>query len=134
MLGHYLMFDGDCSEALDLYVQAFDATLEEKMTYGDMPPNPDFPIRDEDRGLVLNSRLGIDGQEIMCADSSRGAAPGENMYVSFTTTDKERALKAWGMLAQGGAVYMDLAPSFFAELHGSLRDRYGVNWMFTVMR
>jgi PhnB protein len=38
------------------------------------------------------------------------------------------------MLKQEGEVYMDLAPSFFAKLHGSLRDKYGINWMFTALK
>ena len=38
---------------------------------------------------------------------------------------------AWNLLKEDAEIYMDLAPTFFAALHGSLRDRFGVNWMFT---
>lgn len=38
---------------------------------------------------------------------------------------------AWNLLKEDAEIYMDLAPTFFATLHGSLRDRFGVNWMFT---
>lgn len=42
--------------------------------------------------------------------------------------------KAWDVLKEGGEVYMELAPSFFAKAHGSLRDKYGINRMFTAMK
>jgi PhnB protein len=53
------------------------------------------------------------------------------MYVTITTGDEAMVLRAWDALKEGGEVYMALQPSFFAKLHGSLRDQFGVNWMFT---
>jgi PhnB protein len=41
--------------------------------------------------------------------------------------------RAWAALAEAAKVFMALVPSFFAKLHGSLRDRFGVNWMFTAL-
>jgi PhnB protein len=131
MLGHYLMFDGNCAEALDAYSKAFNVEVKEKKTYGDMPPNPEFPVAEQDKGLVLHARMEIDGTELMCADSSRANTAGNNMYISYTTDDEAAVRRAWDVLAEGGQVYMELTPSFFAAAHGSLRDRFGVNWMFT---
>lgn len=133
MLGHYLMFNRNCAEALDVYVNAFDASISVKQTYGDMPPNADFPVSEADKGLVLHAQLVIDGSVLMCADSVKVRA-GNNMYVEYTTHDGAIVQKAWDMLKDGGEIYMELAPSFFAAAHGSLRDRFGVNWMFTVTK
>jgi PhnB protein len=134
MMGHYLMFNRDCQEALRTYEAAFGAKVLELQTYGNMPPNPAFPIAEEDKGLVLHARMQIEGGEIQCADASARSTPGDNMYVSFTTQDGAAVQKAWDVLKEGGQVYMELAPSFFALLHGSLRDRHGVNWMFTALK
>jgi len=134
MIGHYLMFNRNCKEALETYAKAFSVKIAEMQTYGDMPPNPAFPVPESDKGLVLHSRLVIDGTELMCADSSRGSTSGTNMYISVTTPDSSLVTKAWDILKSGGEVYMDLAPSFFAQLHGSLCDRFGVNWMFTALK
>ncbi len=131
MLGHYLMFDRCCAEALEVYANAFDAEITEKQTYGELP-SPGFPVAEADKDLILHARIVIDGAEIMCADSSGGSGAGNNMYISVTVKDMEAVQKAWDALAEGGEVYMALAPSFFAAAHGSLRDRFGVNWMFTV--
>jgi len=133
MIGHYLMFNRDCAAALEAYSQVFGAPIEEKQCYGDMPPNPDFPVAEQDKGLVLHSRLVIDGTEIMCADSAGRHEAGNNMYVTVTTRDAGLVDKAWQALQVGGEVYMALTPTFFSPAHGSLRDRFGVNWMFTVL-
>jgi PhnB protein len=121
-------------EALETYSQAFDAKMTEVKKYGDMPPHPAFPIAESDKGLVLHARLNINGAELMCADASEPGAACSNMYVSVTTPDAALVRKAWDILKDGGEIYMELAPSFFAHLHGSLRDRFGINWMFTASR
>lgn len=132
MLGHYLMFNGNCAEALEVYASAFGGKIMEMRRYGDMPPNPDFPVPEDKKNLVLNSRLQIDGQELMGADSSERGEAGSNMYVSVVL-DEKAVQKAWDGLKQDAEIYMELTPTFFASLHGSLRDRFGINWMFTAM-
>lgn len=134
MLGHYLMFNRNCAEALLVYEKAFDAKITEMQKYGDMPPNPNFPVPEENKELVLHSRIQLDGGEIMCADASDRGEAGNNMYVSITTKDAALIQRAWNILKQDGEIYMELTESFFAVLHGSLRDRFGINWMFTAIK
>ena len=134
MIGHYLMFNRNCAEALEVYAKAFTARITEMQKYGDMPPDPAFPVAENDKGLVLHARLLLDNAEIMAADSSERSESGSNMYVSVTLKDAALVQKAWDALKPGGEIYMDLAPSFFAALHGSLRDRFGINWMFTALK
>jgi PhnB protein len=134
MIGHYLLFNRNCLEALETYEKAFGAKITEIQKYGDMPPNPAFTISDSDKDLVLHARLQLDGMEIMCADSSGKSKSGDNMYVSITTKDESLVQKAWNILKQDGEIYMDLEPAFFATLHGSLRDKFGINWMFTALK
>ncbi|MDR0456850.1 MAG: VOC family protein [Treponema sp.] len=132
MFGHYLMFNRNCAEALELYANALNGTISEMQKYGDMPPNPAFPVAESDKDLVLHARLQCEDMEIMAADSPQRGASGSNMYITVTSTDKAYIEKAWNLLQQGGHIYMKLSPSFFAVLHGSLQDRFGTNWMFTV--
>ncbi len=135
MLGHYLMFNRNCAEALEFYKQAFGAEIIEIRKYGDMPPNPAFPIADSDKELVLHARVSIAGDELMCADSSANDCEnGSNMYITITTTDEAYVKKAWDILQEDAEVYMELTPSFFASLHGSLRDKFGINWMFSALK
>jgi PhnB protein len=128
------MFNRNCKEALEMYTRAFDAKISEMQKYGDMPPNPAFPIVESDKDLVLHARLNIDGKELMCADGPAQNSSGDNMYISITTNDAALVQKAWDVLKHGATIYMELAPSFFANLHGSLQDRFGINWMFTASK
>lgn len=134
MVGHYLMFNRNCEEAVKTYEKAFNGKIAEMKKYKDMPPNPAFPIAEEYKNLVLHACLQIDGMEIMCADSSDKSTRGNNMYVSITTKDAGLVEKAWGILKQDGEIYAELGPTFFAVLHGSLQDKYGINWMFTALK
>jgi PhnB protein len=132
MLGHYLMFNRNCEEALHLYEKAFDTETGAMMKYKDMPQNPDFPLAESDRELVLHSQIVIDGTGIMCADSTQNPAAGNNMYITLTTGNEEMVKKAWDMLKEGGKIFLELSPTFFGKLHGHVQDKFGVNWMFTV--
>lgn len=134
MLGYYLMFNNNCSQALETYQSIFDAEVTELQRYGDMPPNPEFPIPDEQRKLILHARLKIGEMELMCADASEQSSPGNNMFITITTFDPSYLQKVWDVLKEDGEIFMDLKPSFFAAAHGSLRDKYGVNWMFTALK
>jgi len=129
MFSHYLMFGGDCAEALGVYVEAFGAEIVEMQTYGQIR-DPGFP--EEMNDLILHSRLRWEGSELMCADSSEHRHPGDNMYVAVASPDEDFVRRAWEVLMRGGTIYMDLESTVFSGAHGSLRDRFGVNWMFTV--
>ncbi len=133
MVSHYLMFDRNCYEALETYVKAFGAQITEMQKYGDVP-NLGFPIDDNDKNLILHSKLKLDNTEIMCADSTEHIQLGKNMYISFTTNDEALVKQAWEILKLNGEIYMELSPTFFAQLHGSLQDKFGINWMFTATR
>ena len=63
MISHYLLFNRNCSEALETYVKAFGAQITEMQKYGDVP-NSGFPIDDNDKNLILHSRLKLDNMEI----------------------------------------------------------------------
>jgi len=134
MVGHYLNFNRNCAEALELYAKAFNAKISGVQKYGDVPPNPSFPVADKDKNLVLHASLKIGDTEIMASDSLKQRESGTNMHITVTSKDSDYVKHAWETLKQGGHIYMELAPTFFALLHGSLQDRFGINWMFSVMK
>jgi PhnB protein len=134
MTGTYLMFNGKCNEALKLYEKAFNVQIKEIQKFGDMPPNPKFPVTDSNKDRILHSKFILDGTEIMCSDSSGESQSGSNIYVTITTKDESMVKQAWDILKDSGKIYMELQPSFFALSHGSLQDQFGINWMFTVQK
>lgn len=132
MISHYLIFNRNCAQALQVYCKAFNTQITEIRKYGDIQ-DPGFKVEEKDKDLVLHARFKLGDTEIMCADSDERYEPGTNMYITVTTKDADLVKSAWNILKADGEIYIDLTPSFFAELHGSLRDKFGINWMFTVM-
>ena len=133
MINPYIMFNRNCAEAFKFYQEAFDGELLAIQKYGDMPPSPDFPVAEGDKELVLHSALKLtESGTIMGSDSNRELHDSEKVFISIEISTEEAAIKAWNLLKDDGSIFMDLAPTFFAKLHGSLMDKYGVSWMFTV--
>ncbi len=133
MFSHYLLFNRNCAEALEVYAKAFGAEITEMKKYEDIP-NQGFQVAESDKKLVLHAILKWGDTEIMCADGEDRSQPGSNMYISVTTKDSNLIDNAWNLLKQDAVIYMELTSTFFAERHGSLRDRFGVNWMFTGLK
>lgn len=134
MLGVYLSFNGNCKEALKLYEEAFNAKIEESLNYKDVPSTENFEVKEEMKDWILHSRISICGSTIMCADSYLPTTSSNNTYVSITVNDEELVRKAWEVLKDGAIIYHELAPSFFATAHGSLKDKFGINWMFSALK
>ena len=133
MIKPYLMFNSECKDAFNMYLKAFDGEMIAFQTYGDMPPNPEFPVSDSDKDLVLHAELKLtDTGSILGADGKRDFQDADKVSISVQLDSVERAKKAWNVLKEGGTTRMDLQPTFFAKLHGSVKDKFGITWMFTV--
>lgn len=133
MIKPYLMFNRECEEAFKLYIEAFGGELIAMQKYSEIPSSPDFPVEESDKDLVLYSQLRLteDGI-IMGSDSNRELKDSDKVVVSVELNSEEQARKAWNILKEEGYIHMDLRATFFAKLHGSLKDKFGVSWMFTV--
>ncbi len=53
----YLTFNGNCREAVEFYAEAFEEEKPKIMTFGDSPPNPDYPMPEKAKHLVMHTRL-----------------------------------------------------------------------------
>ncbi|MGZ4161430.1 MAG: VOC family protein [Neobacillus sp.] len=134
MIKPYLMFNRECEEAFKLYQKAFDGEMVSIQKYGEMPPNPQFPVAESDKDLVLHAQLKLtESGYIMGSDGKRDFQNSEKVCVSVELDSEERAKNAWNILKEGGTIHMDLQQTFFSKLHGSVKDKYGITWMFTVM-
>ena len=133
MIKPYLMFNRECKEAFTLYQKAFDGEMVAIQTYGDMPPHPEFPVIESDKDLVLHAELKLtESGSILGADGKRDLQDAEKVCISVELDSEERAKNAWNILKEDGTIHIYLQSTFFSKLHGSLKDKYGVTWMFTV--
>lgn len=68
----YLNFNGNCRQAVEFYAEVFGTEQPNIMTFGETPPNPEFPLPEEAKDLVMHTRLTINGSNIMFSDTFPG--------------------------------------------------------------
>lgn len=127
----YLMFDGNCAEAMKFYERTLGAKLEMMMTYAEAPPN-EMPVPAASAGKIMHASLEVGGRRLMASDypADRPAKPMQGFSLSLSYPSVKEAAPVFDALSAGGTVTMPLAKTFWAEGFGMLTDRFGTPWMF----
>ncbi len=122
----FLWFDSQAEEAMAFYVSAFEqGRIDFVMRYPDGPL--DGPIQGLE-GKVLTAVFELAGRRFMALDGGPHFkfTPAISFFVGC---ESEAQLdRLWGMLAEGGAVLMELGTYPFSLKFGWVADRYGVSW------
>lgn len=129
----FINFDGNCKEAIDFYAKAFKSEVQGLMTYGDMPPDPDFVVTEDDKKLVMYSCVPIFGCNVMFCDNPSGMPliVGNNISPTISTDNKDEITRLFHALGEGGKVEMELQKTFWSELFGSVTDKFGIMWQLS---
>ena len=94
-----------------------------------MPTSPAIPTsRRTWAQKVLHARLEVGGTVLMGADIP-DAQPMRSAYVTLTLDSVADTERIYGLLADGGEVFMKMAETPFAKRFAMLRDRFGTSWM-----
>ncbi|WP_337103305.1 VOC family protein [Paenibacillus sp. YIM B09110] len=130
----YLNFDGNTREAVTFYAEVFGLELPQIMTFGETPPHPDYPLPEEAKNLVMHTRLNIYGSNVMFSDVFPGMpfTQGNNFSLALVHKDQETITSTFHKLKEGGTVVMELQKTFWSQLYGSVRDRFGIEWQFNL--
>ncbi len=128
----YINFNGNCREAVEFYAQVFGTEKPQIMTFGETPPNPEFPLPDEAKNLVMHTRLDIDGSNVMFSDVFPGMpfVEGNNISLALVNKNMDEIKSIFNKLREGGTVVMDLQETFWSKLYGQAIDKFGINWQF----
>ncbi len=131
----YLMFDGNCAEAVEFYQKILGGESQ-ILRYGDAPPNPAFPVPAEAKDLVMHAELRKAGHLIRFADTFPGnrIRVGNNISFSLELEAKEEVQKVFEALAEKGQIEMELQQTFFSPLYGKLTDKFGITWQLTCQK
>lgn len=125
----YLLFDGNCRQAMEFYQSCFGGELT-AMKVKDSPAKDMMPAVHHDK--TINARLKSGNVEISASDwlmPGRTPVRGNTvcLYVSGGTLPELRSI--FEKLSQGAEVTDPLKEMFFGT-YGALNDRFGVRWMF----
>ena len=122
----YVNFPGSCREAFQYYEKHLGGKVGMMMTHADAPG----PTRlgPEWKDAVLHARISIASTELAGADIP-SAQPMRSAYLSLSVDSTAEAERVYGLLTDGGQVFMPMQETFFASRFAMLRDKFGTSWM-----
>ena len=126
----FVNFDGNCRQAVEFYAKAFKSEVSNLMTYGQAPPDPNYPVPEADKDRVCYAGVRIGGATVMFCDMPAGSEVviGNNINPTVSMDDKDEVKRVFDELKDGGEVVMELGQTFFSELYGIVKDKFGVIW------
>jgi PhnB protein len=132
----YINFSGNCREAVEFYADVFQTEKPKIMTYGEMHGAEGDQTPEKAKNMVMHTELEISGTQVMFSDvfSEMGwdHKVGNNISLTVVSKNKDELSRWFNRLKEGGTVHMDLQETFWTGLYGSLRDKYEVEWQFSL--
>lgn len=128
-LSPYLVFDGQCADAMKFYSSCMGGKLT-MQKYGDTP----MPCPESHKNMIMHASLENETLSFMACDGQPGRAviKGDNVHLSVAGTDEARLQDMFKKLSAGGSVTMPLAKQFWGDTFGMFTDRFGIHWMFNI--
>jgi PhnB protein len=127
-LSAYLIFNGNCAEAMRFYERTLGGKLERMMTARESPASDHVPAEALDQ--IMHARLSLDGGFLMASDAmGMPTGPMQGFSLSLMYPTVEEATRVFGALAEGGKVTMQPGKTFWSEYFGMVTDRFGTPWM-----
>jgi PhnB protein len=127
-LNAYLMFKGDCREAMNFYQSVFGGDVN-IMTYGDM----DGSCPEAKKNQVMHGQLMGGDAELMAADDPENIAEGNSrIQLALSGANKEKLTDMFNALSAGGQVQVPLAKQAWGDEFGMFSDKYGIKWMVNI--
>jgi PhnB protein len=129
----YLLFNGDCEEALTTYAKIFGGEIEAMLTHEGTPASCQVPP--EWQKKILHARITIGNAVLMASDAPPGRySKPQGFSVNIGLTDIKEAERIFSALSENANVTMPLGETFWAHRFGMLTDRFGIPWMLNVER
>lgn len=125
----YLLFDGNCKQAMEFYKHCFSGELTE-LAVKDSPAKESMPESQQEK--IVNARLKSGNVDISASDwlrPDRTRVPGNTVCLYLSGGSFQELSALFARLAQGGEVTDPLKEMFFGT-YGALNDKFGVRWMF----
>ena len=121
----YVNYRGTCEEAFRFYEQHLGGKVTGMIRHREQP-NPAIPANWGEK--VLHARIEIGATVLMGADIAQ-AEPMRSAYLSLSVDSDEDAERIYGLLTDGGEIFMKMERTPFANRFAMLRDRFGTSWM-----
>ena len=125
MLLSSIHFAGNCNEVIEFYKKAINAKVHEIAFAKDAPGEFGAELPPE---FIMHSEIEIYGTKVSFTDGCEKPPSSINHTFTVILQTAEEVTTAFNNLSEGATITEPLGQQFWADLTGSLTDRYGVNW------
>lgn len=121
MLATHIYFNGQCKQAIELYQQAFNATVETL-------------IEDENNARVIHAELIIHDQVLILNDfgNNDGVSISGGYQLCVQFDDEAALVKAYDILKNGSTTIEPLQAADYSSCIVRFIDQFGTRWAFWV--
>jgi PhnB protein len=122
----YLIFNGNCREAMTFYQNCLGADLQ-LVKFSDMPGN--VPAEAKDR--IAHARLTKGVSVLMASDNMPGMTfnPGDNYFVSLQCETVQETDQLFSALSEKGKTIQPPQETPWAKRFAMFTDQFGTKWM-----
>lgn len=130
----YLIFNGTCEAAFNLYKSVFGGEFEMISKFKDMPADENSPqLSEEDANRIMHVSFPISANYILMGSDSNTQSGdvviGTNISISINAESREEADKLFNGLSADGTITMPMTNTFWGAYFGMFTDKFGVSWM-----
>lgn len=126
----YLMFNGNCEEALKFYARALDGEIKDLMRFEGSPV--ESMATEGDKQRVMHSHFVAKELMFMASDTGEGGPilnPNGMVHLSINFDSAAQQEKVFNALSEGGVAGMPLQDTFWGARFGMVTDKFGICWM-----
>lgn len=129
----YLIFSGQCEDALAFYKSALGATIDMVLRFSDHPdPAALDQLPPGFENKIMHCEFKVGSLSVMASDGCGETARRGGFHLAMRVPAAADADRVFNALAEGGAVNMPLGETFFSPRYGQVTDRFNVGWMVMV--
>ncbi|GHU95203.1 VOC family protein [Clostridia bacterium] len=128
MITPYLVFNGECKDALDFYRVVFKSDEPKVLPYGDYMPEGSKTPPELLRTWVMHAEMMICGTNVWFADEAIPVVKGDSIKLSATVSSGKEATAVFDALCVGGEVTLPPTETFYSVFHAAVTDKFDVNW------
>ena len=124
----YLMFNGNCEEAINYYKEHLGGNVVQMQRYGETPEATSVSYKDK----IMHGIMDLQGLTVMFSDAmeERNVTFGDNFSIALDFKSNGDLNRAFDALSTGGRVTMAVQDTFWGATFGMCTDKFGINWMF----
>jgi PhnB protein len=122
----YINYAGTCEQAFRFYEEQLGGKIVMMMRHGEQPDSSRVPA--EMKNAILHARIEIGGTVLSGADIP-DAQPMRSAYLTLSVDSDDEAERLYGVMTDGGEIFMKMEKTFFASRFAMFRDKFGTSWM-----